>query len=100
MPEMGILIIISLINHFNRKPIGGIFWFGYDNPHNSLLVPVWVGVNDVAPRGKVADQTKVNRDCVWWAFRLVDDQANTRYGALEPLFDEVKVPLQQELFSK
>lgn len=80
--------------------IGGMFWFGYDNAHNSLVVPVWTGVNDTAPSWKVADRTKLNRDSAWWAFGLVDDEVNVMYGILKPILDEVRNPLQQELFDQ
>jgi dipeptidase len=80
--------------------IGGMFWFGYDNANNSLVVPVWTGVNDTAPSWKVADRTKVNRNSAWWAFGLVDDEVNVMYGILKPILEEVRAPLQRELFDQ
>jgi dipeptidase len=91
---------ISQARSWLPNEIGGIFWFGLDNPHNSIIVPVYVGVNDVAPSWKLADRTKINRDCAWWAFGLVDDQVNRLYGQFKPMLDEVRIPLQNELFDK
>jgi len=91
---------VSQARDWLPNEIGGIFWFGYDNPHNSLVVPVWVGVKEIAKSWTIADRTKVNRDSAWWAFGLVDDQVNHMYGELKPILDEVRVPLQRELFDK
>ena len=94
------LSFVSQARDWLPDEIGGIFWFHLDNPDNSLAVPVWVGVNKIAPSWAVADRTKVNRDSAWWAFGLVDDQVNHLYGELKPVLDEVRVPLQKELFAK
>jgi len=91
---------VSQARSWLPNEIGGIFWFGLDNPNGSVVVPVWVGVNDIAKSWKVADRTKVNRDSAWWAFGLVDDVVNTRFGDLKPVLDEVRVPLQRELFDQ
>lgn len=38
-------------------------------------------------------------DSTRWAFALVDDLVNNRYGDLKPELDEVLVPMQEDMFA-
>lgn len=78
--------------------IGGVIWFGLDNPANSPAIPVYLGVNDVPESWKTLDRTKLDRNSSWWAFALVDDLVNWMYGILKPKLDEVLMPFQEKLF--
>ncbi|HEU5169526.1 MAG TPA: C69 family dipeptidase [Gemmatimonadales bacterium] len=80
--------------------VGGVFWFGLDNSENSVLVPVYVGNTSTPPSWARANRNKVDRSSAWWAFGLVDDLVNYRWGQLKPMVNAVRDPLQQELFDK
>jgi len=80
--------------------IGGVFWFGLDNPKTGVFVPVYVGNNEVPESWTVLDRTKFDRKSAWWAFAAVDDQINRLHGFLNPKLDEVLIPMQEEMYAK
>ncbi len=68
--------------------IGGVLWFGLNNPATSPWIPVsWT----------VLDRKKVDRNSAWWAFDLADTLVNQRYGDLKPVLDGVLDPFQDEI---
>jgi dipeptidase len=79
--------------------IGGVLWFGLDNPQNSPFIPVYMGTTSVPDSWKRLDRTKLDRQSAWWAFALVDDLVNKYYGVLKPQVDNVLQPMQQEIYA-
>ena len=60
------------------EPVGGVMWFGYDNPAHTLYVPVYTGTRDTKESWKSNfDRDKLSLDCAQWAFMLQDDVATT-----------------------
>jgi len=78
--------------------IGGVIWFGLDNPENSPFVPMYVGVNSVPESWIRLERDEYDEDLAWWAFASVDDLVNQYYGILKPRVDEVKYPMQAHMF--
>ncbi|RCW88480.1 dipeptidase [Halanaerobium sp. DL-01] len=78
--------------------IGGVVWFGLDNPENSPFIPMYVGIEDVPTSWKTLNRDKFDRDSAWWAFAQVDDFVNLRYGELREKVDSVLNPMQNHIF--
>lgn len=78
--------------------IGGVIWFGLDNPENSPFVPMYVGVNSVPESWVRLERDEYDEDSAWWAFASVDDLVNQYYGILKPRVDAVKYPMQEHMF--
>lgn len=78
--------------------IGGLVWFGLDNPENSPFIPVYLGVEDVPESWKVLNRDKLDRNSAWWAFGLVDDCVNRLYEQLKPRLDQTLYPLQESYY--
>jgi len=89
---------VSQARDWMPNEIGGVVWFGLDNPENSPFIPVYTGINEVPESWAHLDRDKFDRESAWWAFALVDDLVNNRYGDLKPELDEVLVPMQQDMF--
>ncbi|MDR7520250.1 MAG: C69 family dipeptidase [Armatimonadota bacterium] len=79
--------------------IGGVLWFGLDNPQNSPYIPVFMGIESVPESWKRLDRTRLDRTSAWWAFALVDDLVNHYYGVLKPEVDKVLLPMQAHIFA-
>lgn len=77
--------------------IGGVLWFGLSAPATSTWIPVWVGVEEVPASWVTLDRKAFDRDSAWWAFEIVDNLVNQRYGDLKPILDAVHLPLQAEI---
>jgi dipeptidase len=90
---------VSQARDWMPNEIGGVIWFGLDNPENSPFIPVYTGINAVPESWAHLDRDKFDRESAWWAFALVDDLVNNCYGDLKPELDEVLVPIQEDMFA-
>lgn len=61
-------------------PIGGLLWFGPDEPMSTVYVPFYVGVTVIAAPYYIADTTKFSQDSAWWAFNFVANWAGLKYS--------------------
>ncbi|MFC1515239.1 dipeptidase [Thermodesulfobacteriota bacterium] len=61
-------------------PIGGLLWFGPDEPMTTVYVPFYVGVTRIAAPYYTVDTTSFNQDSAWWAFNFVANWAGLKYS--------------------
>jgi dipeptidase len=61
-------------------PIGGVVWFGPDEPMSTCYVPFYAGVTKIAPPYYTCDTTKFSQDSAWWAFNFVANWAGLKYS--------------------
>ncbi len=61
-------------------PIGGLLWFGPDEPMTTSYVPFYVGVTDIAKPYYTVDTTTFSQDSAWWAFNFVANWAGLKYS--------------------
>ncbi|MCR5346619.1 MAG: C69 family dipeptidase [Fretibacterium sp.] len=81
------------------EPVGGVLWFGYDNPAHTLYVPVYTGTRDTKESWKSNfDRDKFSADCAQWAFMLQDDVVNWRYQEAIKDLEAVRNPIEDEFF--
>jgi dipeptidase len=60
-------------------PIGGIVWFGPDQPMSTCYVPFYVGALRVAEPFITCDTTTFSRKSAWWAFNFTANWAALKY---------------------
>ena len=63
--------------------IGGICWFGPDQPYLTCLVPFYVGVNDLPLSYQIGTTGRFNADCAWWAFNFVANWAALKFSYMK-----------------
>ena len=61
-------------------PIGGVVWFGPDQPMSTCYVPFYAGVNSIAEAYSTCDTTTFSQDSAWWAFNFVANWAGLKYS--------------------
>jgi len=61
-------------------PIGGLVWFGPDEPMSTAYVPFYVGVTRIAKPYYTVDTTTFSQDSAWWAFNFVANWAGLKYS--------------------
>jgi len=61
-------------------PIGGIVWFGPDEPMSSVVSPFYVGVNNIAKPYYTGYSDKFDQQSAWWAFNFVANWAAIKYS--------------------
>ena len=83
------------------EPVGGVMWFGYDNPAHTLYVPVYTGTRDTKESWKSNfDRDKLSLNCAQWAFMLQDDVVNWRYQEAIKDLEAVRNPIEDDFFKK
>ena len=81
--------------------VGGIVWFGYDNPAMTTYVPLYAGITDLPDDYETDGRTTgFSRDSAWWAFNRVATLAAQRWGEMRQDVAEVRDPLQQGYFDR
>lgn len=60
-------------------PIGGILWFGPDEPMSTCYVPFYAGIKSIAKPYYTCDTTKFSQESAWWAFNFVANWAALKY---------------------
>jgi dipeptidase len=81
-------------------PVGGLVWFGYDNPAMTLYVPLYAGIRDLPASYKSDGRTTgFSRDNAWWAFNRVATIAGHRWGEMRKDVAGVRDPLQRRFFA-
>ena len=61
-------------------PIGGVVWFGPDEPMSTCYVPFYVGVSEIAAPYYTCDTSTFNQESAWWAFNFVANWAAIKYS--------------------
>jgi len=91
--------VVTQARDWLPDPIGGIIWFYYDNPHISVHVPIYAGVQEIPASWSTFDRTQFSLDTDRWAFMLADDLVNRRYQDAIIDLRAVRDPLQEEFFA-
>lgn len=61
-------------------PVGGICWFAFDNPGQSVRIPIFAGVTELPPSFEICDQHGFRTDSAAWAFRRANRLATVKWG--------------------
>ena len=65
-------------------PVGGLFWYGVDDPYTSCYVPFYCGI-DALPKSFTGGSTaKFSWDSAWWVFNIVSNYAYLKYSYMMP----------------
>jgi dipeptidase len=80
--------------------IGGLVWFGYDNPAMLSYAPIYIGIEKMPESYKICGRPGFNRDCAWWAFNRVADLAAQKWGHMRHDVAKVWKAFEEEAFAK
>lgn len=62
--------------------IGGVLWFGEDNPATTVYVPIYCGVTELPTSVMTLNRAEFTRESAWWAFAFTNNWANIGYSAM------------------
>jgi dipeptidase len=68
------------VRNWLPSDIGGLVWFGYDNPAMTAYSPIYIGANTVPESYRICGRPGFNRECAWWAFNRVADLSAQKWG--------------------
>jgi dipeptidase len=77
--------------------VGGLVWFGYDNPAMTTYVPLYAGITELPPSYTTDGRTTgFSREVAWWAANRASTIAAHRWGEMRTDVAEVRDPLQRK----
>ena len=80
--------------------IGGIYWYGPDNPYTNVFVPLYTTITDLPKSYTVGQLDKFSRESAWWAFNFVANYANLRWSYMIKDIQKVQKEIETVEFSK
>ncbi|MBN2070272.1 MAG: C69 family dipeptidase [Candidatus Krumholzibacteriota bacterium] len=92
-------ITITQSRDWLPDPVGGLVWFGWDNPAMTAFVPLYCGIGDLPDTWKLSGRQAFDRDCAWWGFNRVADLAAQKWGEMRVDVDSVRTSLEDEAFA-
>ncbi|MEI6242827.1 MAG: C69 family dipeptidase [Chlamydiota bacterium] len=84
-------VYINQARSYLPDPIGGICWFGPDNPTTTCFVPFFVGVFNLPKSYQIGNSLKFDRKSAWWAFNFVSNLSLIKFSYMKK-----DILLQQE----
>jgi dipeptidase len=60
--------------------VGGVFWYGPDNPFTNFFVPLYTTIGELPEAYTKGSIRAFSRDSAWWTFNFVANYANLRYS--------------------
>ena len=63
-------------------PIGGVAWFGFAQPSETVYMPFYAGVTSVPAQYSNTNRTAFNRGSAYWAFNFVTNWATINYNLM------------------
>ena len=62
------------------EEIAAVLWFGLDQPHTSVYMPVYAGTKSLPKSLNIYDRAKFNQDSTFWAFNFVGNWADLKHS--------------------
>lgn len=84
---------------FLPDPIGGVVWFGYDNPATTAYAPLYCCATELPQSYQICGRRDFRRDCAWWSFNRVADLAAQRWGDMRHDVEKVWKELEDRGFA-
>jgi len=72
--------IVSQSRAWLPDPIGGVMWFGPDDPAGTIYMPIYCGVTSLPESLQIMDRYDFTRESAWWAFDFVENWANLAWS--------------------
>ncbi len=61
-------------------PIGGVYWFGFDDTYLTCYIPIYCSVSYFPKEYQVGSLSSFSYDSAWWVFNLVSNLCYARYS--------------------
>jgi len=82
-------------------PVGGVVWFGFAQPSETVYMPFYAGGTSVPVQLRNTNRTEFSRSSGWWAFNYVTNWATLNYNLIS---SDIRAEQQEiengELFSQ
>ncbi|MDY6278121.1 MAG: C69 family dipeptidase, partial [Bacteroidales bacterium] len=74
--------------------IGGLLWYGVDNPGQSPRIPIFAGGNKLPKAFDFCGQKQYKADCILWQFRRANRLGTVEWQTNKKLFDDAILKIE------
>jgi dipeptidase len=80
------------------KEIGGVVWYGIDNPYTNFFIPLYTGITELPPSYTRGEINQYTQDSAWWVVNFVANYANLRYSYMIKDIQALQVQIEEMAF--
>ncbi|MEA3421220.1 MAG: C69 family dipeptidase [Acidobacteriota bacterium] len=80
--------------------VGGICWFAFDNPGQSVKIPIFAGVAKLPKSFEICGQHRFRTDSACWAFRRANRLATVRWGIAGKYIEQAVMEFEEKAFTE
>ncbi|MEN8152824.1 MAG: C69 family dipeptidase [Acidobacteriota bacterium] len=91
-------VFVSQSRSFIPDQIGGIYWYGMDNPYTNFFIPLYTSILKLPESYTRGALKKFSRDSAWWAFNFVANYANLRWSYMIKDIKKVQKEIEDSEF--
>jgi len=92
-------VFVSQVRNWLPDPIGGVVWFGAAAPHESILVPLYCGINDVPYAFDHGNLHEFDADVAGWAMNFMGNWAELKFSYMYPEIQALQQEIEGKLFA-
>jgi len=92
-------VFVSQVRNWLPDPIGGVVWFGAAAPHESILVPLYCGINDVPYAFDHGNLHDFDADVAGWAMNFMGNWAELKFSYMYPEIQALQQEIEGKLFA-
>jgi dipeptidase len=92
-------VFVSESRSYVSDKIGGVYWYGLDNPYTNFFVPLYTSITKLPKSYTTGKISKYSRDSAWWAFNFVANYANLRWSYMIKDIQKVQKEIEDMEFS-
>ena len=91
--------MVAQLRDWLPAALGGVYWFYVDNPFVSAYVPIYAGVQEVAPAYKNYDFNRFSEDSARWVVDFVEKLLKLKWQSAVKDLHALRDPMEAEFFS-
>lgn len=80
-------------------PVGGVCWFAFDNPGQSVRIPIFSGTRELPQSFEICAQHRFRTDSACWAFRRANRLSTVRWGEAGEYIQEAIKEFEEKAFA-
>ncbi|MDD2334568.1 MAG: C69 family dipeptidase [Mesotoga sp.] len=92
-------VFVTQVRNWLPDPIGGVVWFGAAAPHESILVPLYCGINDVPYAFDNGNLHEFDADVAGWAMNFMGNWAELKFSYMYPEIQALQQKIEGKLFA-
>lgn len=96
--QQAAFVFVSQSRSFVPDDIGGIYWYGLDNPYTNFFIPLYTSVLKLPESYTKGSLKAFSRDSAWWAFNFVANYANLRWSYMIKDIKKVQKEIEDREF--